>query len=95
MVKKRHKDNRPNSFLRDGLSIDETRVSLLMITYFIIFIVCCYVFVKTADNEGLKSIFFAILAAVTGINLTNTITHQELHKEDSSYTDNDDDTKEC
>lgn len=94
MKVKRRKNDRPNSFLRDGLSIDETKVSLLMITYFIIFIICCYVFVKTADNEGLKSIFFAILAAVTGINLTNTITHQEPPKDDSDY-DNDDDTKEC
>ena len=91
-----HKDDKSSNFLKDGLSIDETRVSLLMISYFIIFIVCCYVFVKTADNEGLKSIFFAILAAVTGINLTNTITHQDASKKKPNNTyNNDDDTKEC
>lgn len=61
------------SFFEDGLSIDETKISMLMITYFICFIVILVFFVKTGDGEGLKSVFFANIGAVTGVNVTSSI----------------------
>lgn len=61
------------SFFEDGLSIDETKISMLMITYLICFIVTLVFFVKTGDGEGLKTIFFANIGAVTGVNITSSI----------------------
>lgn len=66
--------NKSQSFFEDGLSIDETKLSMLMITYLICFIVIVIFFVKTGDGEGLKTVFFANIGAVTGVNVTSSIT---------------------
>ena len=69
------KNNRPNSFIRDGLSIDETKISVLMITYIICFLATLAFFIYTQDGEGLKAIFFSNIAAITGVNISNSISH--------------------
>lgn len=68
-----NKSEQKSSFFRDGLSIDESKTSLLMITYLINFIVILVFFVKTKDAESLKAIFFANISAITGINVTHSI----------------------
>ena len=75
------------SFFEDGLSIDETKLSMLMITYLICFIVIIIFFVKTGDGEGLKTVFFANIGAVTGVNVTSSITkafNNTSNKDDTS-----------
>lgn len=79
----KNKKEKPNSFIRDGLSIDETKVSILMISYIICFIAVLWFFISVKDGEGLKTMFFSTIAAVTGMNITNSIS--------GAFTKNDDD----
>jgi hypothetical protein len=66
--------NKPKvNILRSGFSIDETRVSVLIITYLIGFIITVTLCVMNKDTEGLKQILFALTAGITGVNVTNSI----------------------
>lgn len=81
------KKDKPNSFITDGLSIDETKLSILMISYVICFIVTLWFFVKTSDGEGLKAMFFSNIAAITGMNITNSISNafNKTNDDDDDY----------
>lgn len=63
-----------DSFFKDGLSIDETRVSVLIVTYVISFFVTVGMCVYMKDIEGLKSVLYANLGAVTGLNIVKSVT---------------------
>lgn len=81
------KNDEHKSFFEDGLSIDETKISMLMITYLICFIVTLVFFVKTQDGEGLKTLFFSNIGAVTGVNVTTSISqafNNKLSKNDDT-----------
>lgn len=80
------KNKKPNSFLADGLSIDETKLSVLMISYIICFIVTLWFFVQSKDGEGLKSMFFSTIAAITGVNITNSLSNA-FYKNDQNNND--------
>lgn len=80
-------DSNGKSFFEDGLSIDETKISMLMITYFICFVVTLIFFVKTSDGDGLKTLFFANIGAVTSVNVTSSISkafNKSSDKDDTS-----------
>lgn len=77
------KKDKPNSFIKDGLSIDETKLSILMISYIICFIATLVFFIYTQDGEGLKAMFFSNIAAITGMNITNSISN--AFKSDDEY----------
>jgi Kef-type K+ transport system membrane component KefB len=79
-----------NSFMQDGLSIDESRVSVLIATYLISFLVTLGYCVYTKDVESMKAIFFSTIAAVTGINVTNSIMNSAGKKDDQQDTVEDD-----
>lgn len=81
---------KPNSFIQDGLSIDESRVSILIGTYLISFIVTLGFCIYTKDVESMKSIFFSTIAAITGINVTNSIVNGANRKDDPQDTITDD-----
>jgi hypothetical protein len=66
-------DEKPG-FFKDGLSIDESRISALIITYVISFIIAMVLCIIQKDVESIKAIVFANISAVTGINITNSIT---------------------
>jgi hypothetical protein len=61
------------NFFSDGFSIDETRVSALIITYIIGFFVTIVMCILTKDVDGLKQILFTSIACISGINMTSTI----------------------
>lgn len=61
------------NFIRDGLSIDETKVSLLMISYAICFILSVIYFIWMKEGHNLISMFYAITAAVTGSAISNQL----------------------
>ena len=81
-------NEKKDSFIKDGLSLDETKTSTLMITYVICFIVVLAFFVKTGNGEALKTIFFANIGAVTGLNVTHTVSKAF----NNNNKDNDDNT---
>lgn len=75
--KKKHK---PDNFFHDGLSIDESRMSVLIVTYLVSFVVTLVFCIYTKDVESMKSIFFSTITAVTGINITNSIVNRTSNK---------------
>lgn len=60
------------SFFQDGLSIDETRVSVLVITYLLSFAAAVTMCIVLKDTDGLKTIFYTNLGAVTGASVMKT-----------------------
>lgn len=66
-------NEKSKGFVKDGLSIDESRVSVLIISYLTSFLVTTAFCAYNNDVESMKSIFFATLTAVAGINITNTV----------------------
>lgn len=69
--KKKSKSKKADSFLKDGLSIDEAKVSILMLTYFIGFIVFLVLVFLNGDIESVKSMLMTLIAAITGVNIIN------------------------
>lgn len=65
--------NISENFIRDGLSIDETKVSLLMVSYAICFILSIIYFICMKEGSNLISMFYAIIAAVTGFAMSNQL----------------------
>lgn len=65
--------NISENFIRDGLSIDETKVSLLMVSYAICFILSIIYFICMKEGSNLISMFYAIIAAVTGSAISNQL----------------------
>lgn len=65
--------NISENFIRDGLSIDETKVSLLMVSYAICFILSIIYFIRMKEGSNLISMFYAIIAAVTGSAISNQL----------------------
>lgn len=61
------------NFLKNGLSIDETKVSLLMISYVICFTIAIVFFVYRREGDNLLSMFYAVIAAVTGSSISNQL----------------------
>jgi hypothetical protein len=84
------KKKRYDSFIQDGLSIDESRVSVLIATYIISFLVTLGFCVYTKDVETMKSMFFSTIAAVTGINITKSIMNTANKKDDQQDVPEDD-----
>lgn len=84
------KQKKPDSFITDGLSIDETKLSMLMITYVICFFVTLIFFIKTQDGEGLKAMFFSNIGAIAGVNVTNSISNAFSSKSTNDNYDDDD-----
>ena len=76
------------SFWKDGLSIDESRISALIISYIISFVVTLGLCIYTKDIESLKAMFFANIAAITGINITNSIVGGSNKNNTEDITDN-------
>ncbi len=76
------KQKRKKHYFSDGFSIDETKVSILMITYSISFIVCLIYFVYTNNADGVKTVFLSTITAVTGINLVKTFTAPKTNIEE-------------
>ena len=65
--------NTSENFIKDGLSIDESKISLLMISYAICFILSIIYFICMKEGENLISMFYAITAAVTGSAISNQL----------------------
>lgn len=61
------------NFIKDGLSIDESKVSLLMVSYAICFILSIIYFIRMKEGDNLISMFYAIIAAVTGSAISNQL----------------------
>lgn len=74
------------SFWKDGLSIEESKVSVIVITYLIGFIVTSYLCMKLGNVDVMQNIFLANLAAIAGINVTSYFTkpNRPIEDEDSS-----------
>jgi hypothetical protein len=60
-------------FFINSLSIDETKASVLIITYIIAFLTIVVMCVIYKDIGTLKEILFATIFAITGINVSNGI----------------------
>lgn len=71
-----NKNHKPDSFLKDGLSIDESRISVLILSYMISFLATTIFCIYLKDIESLKAVFFANIASITGINVTNTVVNK-------------------
>jgi archaellum biogenesis protein FlaJ (TadC family) len=61
-------------FFEDGLSIDETKMSSLLICLFITISPMVYVCVKREDTQTLLTLALALITAVAGLNVTAMIT---------------------
>jgi hypothetical protein len=63
-------------FFEDGLSVDETKMSSLIICLFITLGPLVYLCVVKQDTATLLSLAIAIITAIAGINVTNMITNK-------------------
>lgn len=66
-------DKEKGSFWSDGLSIDETKFSVLVLSYFVAFIVLLFMCAKNNDIETVEDITGLLLTAVFGINIAKTL----------------------
>jgi hypothetical protein len=71
-------------FIRDGLSIDESRLSVMIISYIISFLTIVALCIYLRDVETMKAVFFANATAITGINVTNSIVSNTKAKDDTT-----------
>jgi hypothetical protein len=64
------------SFLSDGMSINEMKVSSLLIGFFSTLIPTIVICVKLKDVDTLSTLTLGIVAAVAGINITNIVANR-------------------
>jgi hypothetical protein len=70
--KKKKKDT--SSFLKDGLSINETRMSALILVFIVGAGFSFYQVVKVGDiAEGLLSLLMYLIMAISGINISESV----------------------
>lgn len=68
-------DDKPKLNLKDGLSIDEAKVSVLIITCILAFIYMFIVYAIDGDiSDNLTSIIQTLVLVIGGVNITNLIT---------------------
>jgi hypothetical protein len=79
------------SFISDGLSIDETRISFLLLTYGATLIPTIYLCLTTQDVQTLASICFALITGITTINITNILSNKRKTNDLIEPTDTDKD----
>lgn len=65
-----------NSFWSDGLSIDETKFSILVISYMLAFSALLFMCIKNNDVETIEDVTSLLLTAVFGINIAKTLVGQ-------------------
>lgn len=80
---KRKGKRKKNSFFSDGLSVDESKVSVLILSYIFVCAVVMFLCITNKETIIAKDVFIAILVGVTGINISDKITK-------NAYEDNDD-----
>lgn len=70
------------NFLKDGLSVDETRVSVLILTFIASLIFAFYQLVAVGDiSDNLLTLLGYEIVAVTGINVADSIIRKRKTKE--------------
>lgn len=68
-------------FLSDGMSIDETKVSLLMILTLIYSIFLLVMYTLNGDiSSNLVLVYQSLLASICGMNIASTITERFKNK---------------
>jgi ADP-ribosylglycohydrolase len=77
------KKNKYKDFWSDGLSIDEARISAIIIAFMISFATLMYLCVISEDTDTVKSIVLGLITAITGINIAQAGL-DSLTKKDSS-----------
>lgn len=72
-----------DSFWRDGLSIDETRVSALIVLLYIFSLIAGYTYVTTGDfSTNMLQLLIAVVTAITGVNIAESfVSRMERRRE--------------
>lgn len=78
-----------SSFFSDGLSVDESKVSVLIISYIAVCAIVMYLCIANNETIVAKDVFIAILVGVSGINVTDKVT-KNINKKNNIYYKNKD-----
>lgn len=68
------------SYWKDGLSIDETKFSVLVLAFIVGYIVLMYLCIKNNDTNTVERIIIFITSAITGLNITKAVTDRKNPK---------------
>jgi hypothetical protein len=67
------KKNKSNSFWRDGFSIDETRVSAMIILLYFFSAIAAYKYVDAGDfSTNMLQLLIALITAIAGANIAES-----------------------
>lgn len=69
------------SFWKDGLSIDETKFSILVLSYMIALTAFLILCVVNNDIENVKDVVVLLLGSIFGINISRIITKNPIQAE--------------
>lgn len=62
------------NFWKDGISINESKISILILMFVLTSLFCGYVYIQSGDiSNNLTSVLLAQIASIAGVNSINAI----------------------